>query len=313
MRRKNPDLWKEHTSIVNRVIDLIDERLETNLTLESIASEVAVSPYHLHRMFTKVTGESLQQHIIRNRIQRAAHHLLYARPLTISEIAYRCGFSSLSIFSRAFKHVMGEGPERFREQHALIKSKICKIENKDWERYFIKYPYNGSQGDGIEGTYHLRVSVREFPTKEICYIRHFGYRHYAKLDFDIDRSLTSLSLMATRMELWTSGTYLLGIPRYSLMNVPSLQIGYDACLTSPRKIQVFGEIGSRTLQGGKYAVLHLEEPNEAVEPFVQMLLNSWLPESGYSYALRPTMIICYNSPSLHPERKWIVDVCLPIE
>jgi methylphosphotriester-DNA--protein-cysteine methyltransferase len=46
VRSKNPDLWKEHTSIVNRLIDLIDERLETDLTLESIASEVAVSPYH---------------------------------------------------------------------------------------------------------------------------------------------------------------------------------------------------------------------------------------------------------------------------
>ncbi len=313
MRSKNPELWKEHASIVNRVIDLIDERLETELTLESIASEAAVSPYHLHRMFTKATGESLRQHIVRNRIQRAVHYLLYARSLTISEIAYRCGFSSLSTFSRAFKQSMGVGPERFREQFTLIKSKICKIDNKRWERYFIRHPYNGNQGGGDEANDQLRVSVREFPAKEIGYIRHYGHRHYARPDFDIDRSLTELSRMATRMELWTSGTYLLGIPRYSLTGVPALQIGYDACLTTPKKIEAAGEIGSRMLRGGKYAVLHLEEPAEDVEQLIQIMLNSWLPDSGYSYALRETMIICYNSPFMHPERKWIVDVCLPIE
>ena len=81
MRTKNPDLLKEHISIVNRVVDLVDERLETELTLETIASEVAVSPYYLHRMFTKVTEESLHKHVLRNRIHRAVHHLLYSRSL----------------------------------------------------------------------------------------------------------------------------------------------------------------------------------------------------------------------------------------
>jgi AraC family transcriptional regulator len=314
VKMKNPDLLQEHISYVNRVIDFVDDQLMTDLSLESIAAKVAVSPYYLHRIFTKITGDSLHQHIVKSRIQRALHDLVFSRSLSISDIAERCGFSSLSTFSRAFKHGMGLSPDRFRKQHMqTINSKICKIENKQWERYFIQYPYNGNQGGSGESKYQLRISVREMPAKEIYYIRHFGKRNYGKMDFDILRSFHRLSLLATKLDLWTSGTYLVGIPKYSLVSEPQMQIGFEACLALPRKIPVFGDIGHRSFVGGRYAVLHLEEPAEAIESLVQIMLNSWLPDSGYTYASRPTMFILYNSPALHPERRWIVDVCLPIE
>jgi len=50
MRTKNPGLAEEHTAIVNRAIDYIDENATRDIALQDIAAAVAVSPYYLHRM-----------------------------------------------------------------------------------------------------------------------------------------------------------------------------------------------------------------------------------------------------------------------
>ncbi|WP_199615117.1 AraC family transcriptional regulator [Paenibacillus alkalitolerans] len=311
MRNKNPNLLKEHTAIVNRVIDYIDQHLESELSLELLASKVSVSPSYLHRMFAKVTGENLNPHIVRTRILRASHQLVYSPGVTITDIAHQCGFSSLSDFSRVFKKLAGSSPETFREKQKHINRKNCQIDSKEWESYFVQYPYNEGHNDRL-ANHRLRVSIREFPKKDIYYIRHHGKRHYALLDEDVQQSFGDLSNMAFRNGLWSSGTYLLGIPRYPLFDFPFFELGYDACVTAPKKVDVSEEIGFRTLPGGTYAVLRLEEDARFVEPFVRCMLNCWLPDSGYMYDSRSAMMISYNNPSIHPERKWVVDICLPI-
>jgi AraC family transcriptional regulator len=165
MKTKNSNLLKEHTAIINRVIDYIDLHLDSELSLDSIAHEVSVSPFYLHRMFSKVSGENVKPYILKARIVKAAHYLVYAPTDTITEIAFRCGFSSLAVFSRAFKRTTGMSPENFREQNQLKKSKICKIERKRWERCFEQIVYNDTQSDQRGISYKLRVSVRDFPAK----------------------------------------------------------------------------------------------------------------------------------------------------
>ncbi|MBH5318441.1 AraC family transcriptional regulator [Paenibacillus sp. GSMTC-2017] len=312
MRTKNNNLIREHINIINRVIDYIDQNVDGELSLERVATVVAVSPSYLHRMFTKVTGDKLHSYILRTRLQKAVHYLVFFPLLTITEIAYECSFSSLSDFSRVFKKVTGSNPESFRTHYPIINRKICQIEDKEWESYFVQNLYNKDQSDR-KATHQLRVSIREFPNKNIYYIRHFGKRNYAKLESDVQDSFMTLSNMTTRNGLWSSGTYLLGIPKFSLFTLPFLDFGYDACITTPRKVEVAEEIGMRNLQGGRYAVLRFEEAEQLMESFVHCLLHCWLPNSGYTYDYRPAMFISYNDPSSHPERKWIVDICLPIK
>ena len=87
-------LRKEYSERVNRVIDYINEHLSDSLSLKGLAEIASFSPYHFHRIFHSLTGETLYNFIIRLRLEKAAHRLRYSINRSVTDIAYECGFSS---------------------------------------------------------------------------------------------------------------------------------------------------------------------------------------------------------------------------
>ena len=94
---------KEYISRINRVIDYIEKNLDKELNLEKLASEAHFSPFHFHRIFSAFNGETLNNFIKRVRIEKCASSILNDEETPISEIAYKYGFNSISVFSRSFK------------------------------------------------------------------------------------------------------------------------------------------------------------------------------------------------------------------
>ena len=60
---------------VNRVLEYIDQNLHAELRLEVLARVANFSPYHIHRIFQAVVGESAQNHIKQIRLAAAARKL----------------------------------------------------------------------------------------------------------------------------------------------------------------------------------------------------------------------------------------------
>src|SRR4030095_945908 len=79
---------------VNRVIDHIRERLAEPLTLSGLARLAAFSPFHFHRVFFALTGETLFAYIQRQRIEKAAGVLAADGETSVLEVALDHGFSS---------------------------------------------------------------------------------------------------------------------------------------------------------------------------------------------------------------------------
>lgn len=93
----------EYRSRINRVMDYIDIHLDQPLELKSIAEIANFSPFHFHRIFTFLIGETPIDYIQRLRIEKAACRLRENMDISISEIADSCGFCTVSLFSRVFK------------------------------------------------------------------------------------------------------------------------------------------------------------------------------------------------------------------
>ena len=90
----------------NFYFEFIDENLESNLSL-NIVSEIAFfSPFHFHRVFKFMTGETLNGYVTRRKIEKSASDLLHKK-ITATEIAHKYGFSDNSSYSRAFKKYFG--------------------------------------------------------------------------------------------------------------------------------------------------------------------------------------------------------------
>lgn len=96
----------------------IDQNLDKDLPLASLAKRVGLSPFHFHRKFGAYFGESLHQHIKRLRLERAAFELTYgARP--VRDIALTSGYKTVSAFSHAFSGFAGESPTRYRSDRRV--------------------------------------------------------------------------------------------------------------------------------------------------------------------------------------------------
>ncbi|MBP3040962.1 methylphosphotriester-DNA--protein-cysteine methyltransferase family protein [Bacillaceae bacterium Marseille-Q3522] len=98
------------------VINLIQERYSENLTLEKIATGLNMSPYHLQRIFKRITGKTPANQLLLMRIEAAKHDLIQ-KEKTITEIATAVGYRSVSHFSAVFKKRTGCTPHEFRGKH----------------------------------------------------------------------------------------------------------------------------------------------------------------------------------------------------
>lgn len=111
---------------VNRVIDYIGEHLNDELSLSRLSEVGCFSPFHFHRIFQTVTGETLNTHVRRVRLERAAVLMKASPRKRITDVAMEAGFAGTAEFSRAFKNHFDRAPSSWDRRSPLEKSKICK-------------------------------------------------------------------------------------------------------------------------------------------------------------------------------------------
>jgi AraC-like DNA-binding protein len=98
-----------------KIREFIDGHLDMDLSIERLASEVNISPYHFARLFRETFGMPPHRYVIKVRIERAAHLLQSEQHRTITDIALETGFSSHAHFTSAFKRHMGRTPAFWRQ------------------------------------------------------------------------------------------------------------------------------------------------------------------------------------------------------
>jgi AraC-like DNA-binding protein len=115
--------------IKNVIVTLIhhNEEEEFNKKLSAILEEKLNMDYHyLSTLFSSVEGVTIEKYAILQRIERAKELLLY-NELTLSEIAYQLGYSSVQHLSQQFKKVTGLTPSHFKELKENKRKPLDKV------------------------------------------------------------------------------------------------------------------------------------------------------------------------------------------
>lgn len=99
---------------LSRVLDLIDDQLDRDVTLRDMASVAGLSPFHFSRSFKVATGYTPHQYVIERRLVRA-RHLLTTTEMTLADIAYSVGFSSQAHMTDMFRNKLGVTPAGYRK------------------------------------------------------------------------------------------------------------------------------------------------------------------------------------------------------
>jgi AraC family transcriptional regulator len=100
---------------LTRVQELIESRLDADLTLQELAAAVGYSRSHFLRAFHATTGVTPHRYLLNRRIERA-RRLLAEADMSIAQVAYRCGFSSQAHLTLAFRRACGLTPGEYRRE-----------------------------------------------------------------------------------------------------------------------------------------------------------------------------------------------------
>ena len=99
---------------LRRARDLIDRDYAEPLDLDAMAREAGYSRFHFARGFTAAYGETPRAYLTRRRIERAKT-LLRTANLSVTEVCFLVGFSSVGSFSARFRQLVGQSPSGYRD------------------------------------------------------------------------------------------------------------------------------------------------------------------------------------------------------
>lgn len=97
-------------------IEYINQHLQEELTLITIADKLHLSPSYLSFLFKKETGRNIKEYILQKKVKAAADLLLHS-DMGYADIAEYFHFSSQSYFIACFKKATGQTPKQYRQSH----------------------------------------------------------------------------------------------------------------------------------------------------------------------------------------------------
>lgn len=166
------DSIKEYKARVMLAINYINENISAKITLEDMSRAACFSPFHFHRIFCTITGETPADFLNRVRLEKAATTLVMNSSSTITEVAVKTGFSSSTVFSRAFKKHFGISASEWIEKSCTGEnSKKSKINSKKRTNSAFDKNYFGNTNFGKNNSRRskVKVEIKNLPARHLAY------------------------------------------------------------------------------------------------------------------------------------------------
>lgn len=289
-----------YTERINRVIEYVNNHLNESISLNQLAEVACFSSFHFHRIFTAVTGESVNFFTNRLRLEKAARLLKFSKD-SITGIALSSGFSSSATFSRSFKQYFGITPNGYRKGEQIKNSKICKelfpydeyIENMSDDDLYEKFP----------------VEIRRFPERYVAYIRITdSYREGVVLE-----AFKQMISWAKQNGLFEEGT-LFGMSIDDPTVTPKEKYRYEVCLTIPESYEINDSAGISimTIPACSYALTRVSGDIKTVATATSYLFNKWLINSVYEPEHEHAMEIFLDKEKATDWSNFELELCIPV-
>lgn len=305
MKILEKEIQTDYQNRINRVFKYIDENLDSDLSLNTLSEIAFFSPYHFHRLFKFITKETLNEYVTRKRIEKSASDLVHKNK-SVSEISHIYGFNDNSTFTRTFKKYYGVSPTEFRKQNLNKFSKIRQLKSKNGQEYPDNEKYICIINNLKKWTkMNAKIEIKEMPKMNLAYVSSIGPQN-------LGIAYQKLMKWATPKGLINEQAKMITIYHDSFKVTEANKVRMSACVTLSKLIETDGEIGKTSLDEGKFLVGSFEiELNEFEKSWTGLFV--WMNENGYKKADRNPFEIYYNNFNEHPEKKAIVDFCIPIE
>lgn len=278
---------EEYQRRINIVVEYINNNLDGKLDLNKLAELSMLSPYHFHRIVKAFLGEPVGSYITRIRVESAARLLRYS-DLPVETIAFNVGYEMTSSLSKAFKQFYDISPSEYRihKEYYIIKPTSIRPELN------LKAP-----------------KIIELEPKQAIYIRLTG--DYSENDYG-----------GTWERLWgfvkTEKLFSAGIEHICVYHddpkvTESDKLRTEVCLVVKKPATVKGEIGVKTIAGGKYAVFLYQGSYADLGSVYDTIYSHWLPNMGCEVRDAPLFEKYLNNPNRTEPEKLKTEIYIPIK
>jgi AraC family transcriptional regulator len=284
---------------INRVIALIDRRIEQDLSIERLADEAFLSPFHFHRIFSALTGESVHAMTTRMRMQRALTLARHGQRPQWKAVSAAVGYRSPDVFARAFKRHFGCTPSQF-----------------DLEQWWQSRP----DRDAVLGvsSYFLRpapplppdfkVEIGSRPAAHLVVSRATGgYADPARLVAAYERMVEASRTLGIPLP-----GRLAGASQDDPELVPLSRCRYDFTLELPAGTKAPSGLHAACRTEGRWAMVRVAGDIQAVDRAWNLLFKRWLPGSGLNLRDAPAEEIYHQTPAEIGWDRFDLTLALPV-
>lgn len=250
--------------------------------LEDLAAIAHFSPFHFHRVYSSIAGETVAATVRRVRLALATR-LLEQGGQSITQVALEVGYDSPQAFTRAFSQFTGQSPRAFqRDMHRLILD-----------------PGAGHTAGRTEHT--LAVQIVERPAQRLHALRHQG-----------PPSTIPHTQRRLYLQCGQRATHRLGASCGDPQDTGG-DFRYYAAVALPEPLPAAdGGLELLDIPAGLYARHTLTGPYTRINAALAAIHTRWLPASGYEPDDRPTLEHYLNSPRNAAQADLRTDLLIPI-
>ena len=292
----------DYVGRVNRAIDHIVCNLAGPLRLEAVSEAAGFSPFHFHRVFKSLLGETLNQFVKRLRLERALYLMSHAPGRSLTDVALDCGFSSSSDFTRSFKQRYGAAPsvfdlDTFRNSRREEFDRV--LSSQAGGHHFTTLPA-GQNPDGFE------VQLRDLPARTVAYIRVLDPYREGVAQAACER------LLAWAIERGLADGQWLGYMWEEPEIVALKDCRYDVALVVD-DVEPAGEIGRFEFPPMRVAEVTVSGGIELEARAIDWLYKTWLPRSGFVPDDQPAFEAWIGRPFAHGNEHFTIACQLPVK
>lgn len=269
-----------------RVLSHIHDNLDGDLSLETMAKIACMSPFHWHRVFYGITGETLASCIRRVRMDRATFLLLQTSK-SVSEIAQQCGYGNTQSFARSFQADYGLTPSKFRKSDIAYRA--------------------------LDAPRHTAPKVFDI---EICMqpgLRLVAESHSGDYQF-LGRTISQLHarLSLREIEVQIDEAAAVAVMHDDPFLVPEAELRSDIGFIIADDMQLSEDFQEVAVAPSRCAVLHYKGPHVGLYEAYQYLYGHWVPNNGVELSDAPIYALVLEDPRGASPKDLRTDICLPL-
>lgn len=291
-----------YADVVQTAVDRIAGSLDEAMELADLADAAGLSPFHFHRIFRGMIGETPLEMLRRLRIERAAWRITNSTS-TITEIAFDAGYETHEAFTRAFRESYHATPTAYRARRRtrFELAATCGIHFEPDGKAVVFTPRDSGGRD-------MNVDIQDMPAMRVGAVRHVGPHNQVHFAFE------TLAKIAGRAGLFMRpGAVCLAIYYGDPETTPPDQLYSDAAVSVAEETVLPEGLTEQRVRGGRFARTIYIGPYERLGDAWGRFMGEWLPASGHRLGPGGTYEIYRNDPSNTPKDQLRTDLYVSIE